>query len=497
MKELKKENLPNPLLRHFSNCPFETYLIETDTLYFVKEILWNIIIPKSEKTIIDSQIDTISYSDWLHNNLDAPSELKQYQLAGRIYLLAGQFKDSNLCLQRAFKIIDNAENHHEIVAMKLSLGLHLYLKAEYEEALSIFQAAYDEATSINCNELQMQSLKFIAKVSSAKGDFNNARRTYMHILEHYEATQDKSGTAGMLNNVAIMELSEGCYNEALDKLLKAQKMAKELGEQALYVSSTSNLGLLYSLVGGHQLAVEEYQEALKVSRIIGDLYGVSQGLYALGNLYSKCKKYEVARSYYFEAVEIDDRLIANNIRVQHLRGLAKAEFELGNKDNAFNYIESAISLAKKINDAEELNLSVGCISWFYEVSGRYDEAIPFLKQQIEISLRQKYVDKLIIAYDSLGRIYCAKGNLREAVLNYEKALKVAEQESRCKDKYLVLNHIGMCYYKNKDYVKAYALYKKIYTIAQSSNNHSWIRQAKIDIETIQRKMGMRGNAGYP
>jgi len=64
----------------------------------------------------------------------------------------------------------------------------------------------------------------------------------------------------------------------------------------------SNRGIVYKNTQQYELAIESYNEGLRLARELGDEYSIAQNLYNIGNIYLEQEKFDWALTS-FESVE--------------------------------------------------------------------------------------------------------------------------------------------------------------------------------------------------
>ena len=64
----------------------------------------------------------------------------------------------------------------------------------------------------------------------------------------------------------------------------------------------SNRGIVYKNTQQYELAIESYNEGLRLARELGDEYPIAQNLYNIGNIYLEQEKFDWALTS-FESVE--------------------------------------------------------------------------------------------------------------------------------------------------------------------------------------------------
>ena len=134
-----------------------------------------------------------------------------------------------------------------------------------------------------------------------------AKRDRIAALEELLETvlDPKSSRAQTLrDNVAQLHWEIGQYEHTIKYLQQALQISREIGDRQGEGSHLGNLGIAYSNVGEVQKAIEHYQQALQISREIGDRQGEGNSLGNLGIAYSNLGKVEEALAVWLPSFEI-------------------------------------------------------------------------------------------------------------------------------------------------------------------------------------------------
>lgn len=109
--------------------------------------------------------------------------------------------------------------------------------------------------------------------------------------------------------------------------------------------------------------------------------------------------------------------------------------------------------------------------YYFNYSNRFDLALAFYNQGMEINEKVKNYDALIHSYSNVGNTYQNQGDLNKALIYYHKALAL---ESKASDKLSLLaplNNVAQVYYHLNDTIKALQTLKKAFSISQKSDNN--------------------------
>lgn len=132
------------------------------------------------------------------------------------------------------------------------------------------------------NNANKTDKRFMAKQlggsASMKGDFDAALTIFNCAMQLVESETQK---LSILNNIAIVYIQTGRWEEAKDMYLEGIKLAKKVSDQGLNAAMSNNLGHIYNQPGETTKA----QEAFKIAYVIKTRLGQTKGrLSSLHNL---------------------------------------------------------------------------------------------------------------------------------------------------------------------------------------------------------------------
>ncbi|AHM62679.1 histidine kinase [Flammeovirgaceae bacterium 311] len=169
----------------------------------------------------------------------------------------------------------------------------------------------------------------------------------------------------------------------------------------------------------------------------------------------------------------------DSLQVQQLLEQGNAQLEKEKLDSAELYYLEAATLARKSGYLRGINNALGLQIKVLNQKGMYKEALELALEQIELS---KKIDKRELArgYNNAGYMYSNMGSLEAAVINFLKALELAEALGDVKSQMKYSNNLasvfgelrdaGKCFqYAEKSYGIALQL-KDTFAISQSLNN---------------------------
>jgi tetratricopeptide (TPR) repeat protein len=145
-------------------------------------------------------------------------------------------------------------------------------------------------------------------------------------------------------------------------------------------------------------------------------------------------------------------------------------------DNAVNFAERALEIAKKSNDVEGKINSMIVLSNYYFRSSNYKKAMEFAQKSKEMSEDLNYDKGLADAFDAIGGIYNELGDYDNSSQYFFKSLKLYEKLEYKKGISQSLGDIGMGFYNQQDFKKALEYFNNSLKIAKNLNEPTLIKR---------------------
>jgi tetratricopeptide (TPR) repeat protein len=192
-------------------------------------------------------------------------------------------------------------------------------------------------------------------------------------------------------------------------------------------------------------AVGFAREALMLATDIGDSRGMAAAFNNLGVAYRNQGALDKALEYYLTSLKLYDSL-------QNKEGVATTKNNIANiysikKDytQAMRYLEESYAMFQELNDPFRLVGSMNNLGNLYQDIDLDDKALDFYTQAYALSEKSgaKFGDPL----SNVGNIYFNKGNYREAIGYYERALNIEREHNNKLGILNTLTNMGIAYTK--------------------------------------------------
>jgi CHAT domain-containing protein len=219
--------------------------------------------------------------------------------------------------------------------------------------------------------------------------------------------------------------------------------------------------------GQFPAALNSWQQALKIYRVIKNRQGEAWALGSLGFAYRSLGNYAQAIEYSQQTLAI-----ARSIKYPLGEGLAMsnlgaAYLDLGNSAKGIEYTQQYLAIARSIKDREWEGKALGNLGVVYRFLGNYAQAIEYGQQQLAIAREIK--DRLDegTALGNLGVAYLDLGNYAQAIEYGQQQLAIARSIKDREGEGLALGNLGAAYLSLGNYAQAIEYGQQQLAIARS------------------------------
>ena len=212
-------------------------------------------------------------------------------------------------------------------------------------------------------------------------DFWRYRGGY-HILNGSERGLDYQAVEALSTP---LDFSYESKEELLRRIRINEYLRDKISDQRELACILGELGTVYFLLGEPLKAIEHYEQALKISREIGDRGGEGAHLGNRGEAKADLGKPRKAIDYYQQALGIVREIEDGRSKGNWLGNLGAAYADLGELRKAIDYYQQALAIAKEIGDRRGEGNWLGNLGTARAILGEPRKAIDYYQQALAIA----------------------------------------------------------------------------------------------------------------
>jgi len=300
------------------------------------------------------------------------------------------------------------------------LGNAYFLLGQYDLAIKNHEESLAIKTEIKDERSVGNTLGNLGVAYSALGKTNKAIEFYEKHLKIARKVGDRRGEVNALFNISQAQDKLGNHIQAIT----CAKTIFNIIEQAKSPLITEiRVTKLRDQLAWWQLRVKN--EVPK--------HGEATRLVKMGTSYNQQGECEQAINYFEQALtisrEIGDRILEGDI----LNEMGIAHKNLGEPNRAIEFYQQQLVITREIYDRIGESNALGNLGIAYKNMRRFHRAIEFYRQQLDIAHEIAYLEGEGNAMGNLGAAYAGLGDLHRAIEFYQQQLVIARKTH---------NHIG-------------------------------------------------------
>ena len=332
---------------------------------------------------------------------------------GKDFLSEGNLGESIESLERAIALAKEIQSQEHEVKCLRSLSIRYLELDDFDKYKSLNESALKIARSLNHEKEQGRCLFNIGYYYGAVEDYSQALKHYEEALGMARIVEDYGDKSDCLTNISNIYRRLGNFDKALEYLRQVLRIDREeLEEDAeAYVAIDLNsIGVTYqkkALQSGKSedldLALENYEESLRISRRIKEDETEIEALNNIGMVYVNLKRYPEALEYFNLA-------------------LAKTE-------------ES-----QDIEETANILVNIGIV---YSKQEKFDLAVESLQRALDAAAQTGKENTLWEAHFEIANTYMRRGDYQESLENYKSSVEHLEKiRSRIQLEELKASYLG-------------------------------------------------------
>jgi len=323
----------------------------------------------------------------------------------------------------AADVPSSSANSDLVVQQLLLRGITYARLGKFNEADTDLDKA-QRLSSISHSALQGELARARGVVAVQRNLLDRAEQSFRQSLQDARAQHDAFLESSALLNLGVVSVRKEHYDEAIDWFTKAQELSNHLDFGLDEEKSLGNLAFAYYKMGDMDKSGSLYKDAEKRANDLNAPIDQVRWQNNLGAVYYELSQYDLAREYYLRALSLA-KTIQNTEEINDaLTTLAFLSVRTGKLNDAESYSSQSIELCRKSGDrTSELYalLASGQISASMQDNRSaeqiFDEVIQDKKS--DLSLRWE-------AMHDLAQLYEREHAPRKADQEYRAALSALE-----------------------------------------------------------------------
>lgn len=316
------------------------------------------------------------------------SRLQRSNIAAKLELgICEQLRGDFLASQNHLDAVLKTKPHDPAALSRLhnTIGVNHYSFGEPDAAITSHQQALEFARGAADRQLEAQSLIDLSRaLYHEKGKFYEALANLEQALSIGRASQDERIQAAALRNLGVVNW---WFKGELDRPLNefyfpALELYRRQNDQRGAATMLTLIALVFNNKGDIYRFMQYQTESVEIQERIGDQAGLSDSYMTLGILYNGTGNYRKARDYFSRGLAIAQRtgyrLAQNDLNAL----LADVHLNLDEYDEALKLYDPALKHKEK--DAVLSNYLLQYIAQCYQLKGDHREALSLYERALRV-----------------------------------------------------------------------------------------------------------------
>ncbi len=316
-------------------------------------------------------------------------------------------------------IIETGTKDTVTVSNLISLSQELQGYGLVSESLEYSKKANEMATDLGYKKGLALSLKYMGIAQFQLGNFIEVFENLTESLEYFEAIQDSTGIASILNNLGTVYYSQGSNGKAIDYYLRSLRIAEKLDNPLRIATALVNIAGVYADNNqDYDKTMSYYDQAMPYLKQLNNV-GISKSvLLGTGQQYFKKGAYQKALDKFEEALPITENSF---YYVENLTLIGQTLLKLGQIEKALEYLDRAHDFATENKQQMEI------VKVLIEKGDIYrnlnnKKAIDFYEEAEKMAKELKLNYELADIYQGISEAHVNQGDFKKGYLYQSKFL---------------------------------------------------------------------------
>ena len=278
----------------------------------------------------------------------------------------------------------------------------IYIKYnDYSQSIQYLDSALNVAQTLQDSNKLAKSYNALGSVNYKIGHYQLALTNYQKSLEIAEKKNIKQGLPSLYANIALIHEKQQDYDLALEYFKKAYNITHKLGVKDAYAPTAMNLAHIYSLVAQYDSAKKYINIALNIVQKNHNSYLLLHCLNIIGDIYKNTDSLQLAIENYNEALKLAKKMNIQDVTLSAQLDIAEVYLKLASRlknpnylKKSLNYANKSLKISLKIDALPKENRAYALLSKIYAQINNYPKAYEYSQKYIETSKQLFNQEKL-------------------------------------------------------------------------------------------------------
>ncbi len=285
--------------------------------------------------------------------------------------------------------------------------------------------------------------------------------------------------------------------QAINYYKFAAEIIKELKGEVSdeYASRISDIGWCFQQLDIFDLAVENYNNALRIFTLLDNPIEISTQLNNLGTVYFRWGNFNQALDNFSKTLGYDQEHGDSIALSSSYNNIGKVYEAWGYYELAIDhYLKSIDFLGERGNESRRA-VRLSNIGTSYYRNKDYDKALDYLYKALELDKRTKSKFKIAFRYNEIANVHAATGNYPKAIELNTESMQILQSLGRKESAAVVMKDLGNNFFESGDYLTAVDYYDQSIRVFRDVRSRSNEMAAYYKLAELYEKTGNFEQAG--
>lgn len=369
---------------------------------------------------------------------NAQQEIDSLNNQGEVYTLRGENEKAMVVFRTALRLGRNMNYRRGVARAMGNLGVASYNLSDMNAALDLLKQALPLCDSVQDPQGRAQILRYLGYTYTDLSELPSALEYFQQSLPLWRAAQDLRGEAQSVNALGLIHSLLGEKEQAISYYNQAEQIFRTMGDKKGIITALNGQGEVYADLNLER-ALDRHTEALLLSQETGELEGQSISQRYLGNTHRALGDsgvtgqghgpewhYERAIQHYEQALVISRILKDRRIESYNLQDLGGIYDFLGETKKALANYTRAFQLSKEVKDPRGQALVLNSVGVIYAKLNQRQRALSCFEKALPLTRRSQDRARESLTLYNLARLQRDGGDLASASTNIETAVGIVE-----------------------------------------------------------------------
>jgi len=256
-----------------------------------------------------------------------------------------------------------------------------------------------------------------------------------------------------------------------------------------HITLLGNLGFNYDTKDQKILALQYYEQALRIAREINQTDEIAANLANIGQLKTLMGDYTGALTHMQEALALDRQLGDESIIAVDLNIIGRIYESMGMFDKAVQYLEQALETDRKLNQEDKIAIRYNSLGLIYKSWGKYPTALEYFDKALVIDKKLRNHEKVALRQANMGSVYLEMGQPDKAIAFLEQGLVYFEKNEMPSYNANILNDLGRAYLRKKEFRKAEESFVRSVKYSKAEGMNVFLKNSLENLSSLYNESG--------